>query len=122
MAASNAAAVEYRIARHAAKLGTYRHRSSVEELSIRKQTRPASVSAGRCVFNELGEANDDQRRRETMVLAPRLAPRLPIAGCPFDGQRRIVNRRLLTQVHACTPHENGAAHPAWALMRGPATP
>src|SRR5947199_9795009 len=38
---------QYRIARPYAKLGAYRHRSSVVELSIRNPARPASVGAGR---------------------------------------------------------------------------
>src|SRR6266849_3406950 len=68
-------AMEYRIARPYAKLGAYRHRSSVVELSIRNPARPAHASAGRCVFNELREARDDWRWPETAALAPPLAPR-----------------------------------------------
>src|SRR2546425_3798221 len=52
-----------------------RHRSSVVELSIRNRTRPAHASAGRCVFNELGDASDGPRRPATPPLAPPLAPR-----------------------------------------------
>ena len=57
---SPAELVEYRVEQHAAKLGA-RHRSSVVELSIRNPARPAHGSAGRCVFNALGDASDGGR-------------------------------------------------------------
>src|SRR3989442_5478244 len=79
--------IEYRQEQHVAKLGSYRNRSSVVELSIRNPARPAPASAGRCVFKELGEVS-------------------PL---------RIVTRRLPTQVHASTLHEKGAAR-SWALL------
>src|SRR5437870_10666062 len=66
--------VEYRVEPHAAKLGG-RHRSSVVELSIRNPARPAHTSAGRCVFNKLHEASDDEHSPETCSLPPPLAPR-----------------------------------------------
>src|SRR5438128_7469936 len=66
---------EYRVEKPVAKLGG-RHRSSVVELSIRNPARPAHASAGRRVFNDLGEECDGQRRLATPPLAPPLAPRL----------------------------------------------
>jgi hypothetical protein len=83
-----AARVEYRIDPPVAKLGPFRHRSSVIELSIRNPARPALISAGRCVFNELGEVSDDHRSPATIGLAPPLAPRVIVTTdyrtLPFD--------------------------------------
>src|SRR6266852_5153303 len=65
--------VEYRVKQHAAKLGG-RHRSSVVELSIRNPARPALISAGRRVFNDLRVPHDGRQRPSTPPLAPPLAP------------------------------------------------
>src|SRR6266699_3734990 len=103
-------AEEYRVAPHAAKLGTYRHRSSVVELSIRKQTRPASVSAGRCHFNESAESSASQHQPAAPPLAPPLAPRRSRARPPrrpLAGAHRLAaatslsERRLRSPLQLC---------------------
>src|SRR2546425_12304960 len=105
-----------------AKLGG-RHRSSVVELSISKQTRPASVGAGRCYFNELGGSSASQHRPATPPLAPPLAP--PITqkrACRSSLELRLVVLREI--VHGARyvgeqPREIGRDHRALARLEQP---
>jgi hypothetical protein len=61
----------------------------VVELPIRKRTRPASVSAGRCYSNELAESSASQHRPATPPLAPPLAPRRSRARGSASGGQSI---------------------------------